>query len=234
MKINPINNNYQSSNTNFKGSVDKSVVKYLKEFQKDALSKSTPVKWETAEIENLTSKLPVILNSLKEFMAQLHSDTKLIVREKGDKRFFRLHNTKLNTELNGLANSDSREQFKYWGAFNARIFPKTWMKQWRDVKEFERLESLVQCLVKKDPAELDKSIFKKYLSNITDDTNKKGLFKDYFLNKRLKKAQECSNEFGIENIYSDKVNPKLRAYKDLQDDYNKRKMAEENLKNVKL
>ena len=121
MKINPINNNYQNNNTNFKGTIDKSVVSYLKEFQRDAVSKTHW--WTSGEKEKLALKYSAIVNSLKEFMAKLHPDTKLAVEEvqgrtsfkksispeiydrlhnkdctaEGINRYLVLHNTKLNT-----------------------------------------------------------------------------------------------------------------------------------------
>ena len=231
MKINPINNNYQSNNTNFKGSVDKSVVKYLKEFQKDAVRRKPPRAWKTIEIDLLALRLPVILQQLKDFMAKLHPDTKLVARESNGYRYLELKNTKLN-DVNTLVYKDE------FGYLQARKDRQHWEKQWHDYNEFEKVEKWTELFLKEDPKQLDKNLFYAFIDNIEYDASQGGLFKDYFLNKKIKKAQETSKEFGVESISLSRVEKALRVYNQQvvaeRSSELSRKQAKKDLKNVKL
>ena len=224
MQISPINSNYQNNNTNFKGTVDKSVVRYLNEFQRDAVSKTHG--WTSGEKEKLASKYPAILNSLKEFMAKLHPDTKLAVEEvtvstsfketirvsnpdiydkfrtinytgKGINRYLVLHNTKLN----------SSTQVYNIPPMTRDIFGRYNCKEWHTYYEIERVADFVERFVKRDPKELDKKVFDDYILSI-----EKAAKQENFSLDSIKKAQDCSKEFGVENVNLEKVYSNLKEY----------------------
>ena len=234
MQISPINSNYQTKNTNFKGTVDKSVVKYFKEFQKDAIRRKLPNEWKTADIEHLTAKLPVILQQLKDFMAKLHPDTKLVVEKRCNWRDWSLYNTKLKTCT--LANFEDPGEFIY--SFKARKRHIDDKKQWHDDMEFQKVEELVKQLIKNDPKEIDKRIFDNYISSIANDASNAGFFKDFSINRRIEKAQKYSKEFGVENVNLEKINSNLKRYDDQMDAYMRselvKKQAKKTLKSIKL
>lgn len=234
MQISPINSNYQNNNTNFKGTVDKSVVRYLKEFQQDAIRRKGPSKWKTADIEHLTTKLPVILQQLKDFMAKLHPDTKLTVEKRCSWKDWCLYNTKLKT--NTLADPENSSEFIH--SFQAKRDHVTCAKQWHDIREFKKVEGYVEDFVKQDPKELDKHIFDSYISSIAYDATQGGLFKEFSINKRIKKAHDCSKEFGVENVNLEKINSNLNKYNDEMDAYMRRELlrrqVKKDLKDVKL
>ncbi len=223
MKVNPINNNYQNNNTNFKGTVDRSVVRYLKEFQREAVSKTHG--WTSGEKEKLALKYPAILNSLKEFMAKLHPDTKLAVEEvtvttnfkefirvsdpkiydklhnkdctaEGINRYLVLHNTKLNSSTQVY---NIPPMFRGTFAFTG--------EEWHTYYEIERVADFVERFVKRDPKELDKKVFDDYISSI----EKAAKQEDFSLDS-IKKAQDCSKEFGVENVNLEKVYSNLKEY----------------------
>ncbi len=234
MQISPINSNYQNNNTNFKGTVDKSVVKYLKEFQKDAIRRKGACEWETADIKHLTTKLPVILQQLKDFMAKLHPDTKLTVKKSHSWRNWILDNTKLKTST--LANHEYAGAFIH--SFNARKSHDNIDKQWHDIREFKKVEEYVELFVKQNPKEFDKHIFDNYISSIAYDASQRGIFKEFSINRRIKKAHDCSKEFGVENVNLEKINSNLNKYNHemLVDERRKlvRKQTKKDLKDVKL
>ena len=223
MQISPINSNYQNNNTNFKGTVDKSVVRYLNEFKKDAVSITNW--WTSGEKEKLALKYPAILNSLKEFMAKLHPDTKLAVEEVQSRTSFKksirlpssqiydqldnndctaecinsylvLHNTKLNSSSK-VYNTPStfRDIYGFTG------------EEWHTYYEFERVADFVERFVKRDPKELDKKVFDDYISSIENAAKHENFSLD-----SIKKAQECSKEFGVENVNLEKVYSNLKEY----------------------
>ena len=76
------------------------------------------------------------------------------------------------------------------------------------------------------------------MDNIEYDASQGGLFKDYFLNKKIKKAQETSKEFGVESISLSRVEKALRVYDQQvvaeRSSELSRKQAKKDLKNVKL
>ena len=234
MQISPINSNYQTNNTNFKGTVDKSVVKYFKEFQKDAIKRKSPNEWKTADIEHLTAKLPVILQQLKDFMAKLHPDTKLVVVKRCSWRDWSLYNTKLKTCT--LANFEDPGEFIH--SFKARRHHIEDKKQWHDDMEFQKVEELVKQLIKNDPKEIDKRIFDNYISSIANDASNAGFFKDFSINRRIEKAQKYSKEFGVENVNLEKINSNLKRYDDQMDAYMRselvKKQAKKTLESIKL
>ena len=223
MQISPINSNYQNNNTNFKGTVDKSVVRYLNEFKRDAVSKTH--EWTRGEKEKLALKYPAILNSLKEFMAKLHPDTKLAVEEvtvttnfiefirvtdpklydklhnkdckaEGINSYLVLHNTKLNssTQVYNIPPT-FRDTYGFTG------------EEWHTYYEIERVADFVERFVKRDPKELDKKVFDDYISSIENAAKHENFSLD-----SIKKAQECSKEFGVENVNLEKVYSNLKEY----------------------
>lgn len=104
MKILPISNNYKN-NTNFKGTVDKSVVRYLDEVRFDALNKPNAFfesqKVSVADYEKVKPIIEGIMSKLNDFMAQMHSKTKILL--KGDllTRDIYFENTELNSNIFG-------------------------------------------------------------------------------------------------------------------------------------
>ena len=82
MKVNPINISYQNNNTNFKGTVDKSVYRYLSEVRYDALNRPSSFfldltgKKITAESYNKVKVLiENIISKLNSFMDKTHPKT---------------------------------------------------------------------------------------------------------------------------------------------------------------
>ena len=106
MKVSSINNNYQ--NTNFNGTVSKSVYKYLNEARYDALNK--PLSFfrdsngkisTTMEYGEVKTLIEGIMTKLNNFMAKTHKNTYLFLSEMSDKRHIRITNPELETCIMG-------------------------------------------------------------------------------------------------------------------------------------
>ena len=196
MQISPINSNYQNNNTNFKGIVDKSVVRYLKEFQTDAI-KSKKI-WNNLDKDALAQKLPKILNELKEFMAKLHSDTKLVVVTRDSHRDFKLVNSKLGSE--------NLLRFKNMlNVFFAREDHNYGKRQWHDNEELNAIEEWSKIFQSQNPKDLDNQIFNKFLDNIAEDAKHAGFFTDIRVNRNVEKAFNLAHEFGVINVNTQKI-----------------------------
>lgn len=107
MKVLPINNNYQN-NTSFKGTVSKSVYRYLNETRYDALNK--PLSFFRDSNEKISASMEYgevktliegIMSKLNDFMAKTHKNTNLFLSEILDKRHIRIVNTELETCIMG-------------------------------------------------------------------------------------------------------------------------------------
>lgn len=101
MRINSINN----QNVNFNGTVDKSVINYLREVRYDALNKPNAFfkpsgKNATVETYNeVKVMIENIMTKLNNFMAKTHSKTKILLNDDFyDKRDIYFENTKLDSK----------------------------------------------------------------------------------------------------------------------------------------
>ena len=104
MKINSISNCYQN-NANFKGTVDKSVVRYLDEIRYDALNKTNSFfeskKVLTADFEKVKPLIEGIMSKLNEFMAKTHPKTKISLFDFAHNRSIRFENSDLKSFVHG-------------------------------------------------------------------------------------------------------------------------------------
>ena len=179
MQINPINSNYQN-NTNFKGTVDKSVVRYLKEFRTDALKKRNGFyAWSNEDIKMLYEKLPVILNKLNEFMKYFSPDVKLIAEKQCSYRHLTLKNTQLDTKFTPTL-FDKEKTF-------CNIMDQ---KDRHDVREFNNVEEWVEKFIQQKPQELEKNIFIKFKDQALNDARTRAFGGDSLTNKNIAKMQD--------------------------------------------
>ena len=184
MQIIPINSNYQNNNTNFKGTVDKSVVRYFREFQTDALKKRNGYyAWSNEDIKMLTEKLPVILNKLNDFMKYFSPDVKLIAEKQCSYRHLTLENTQLDTKFTPSLFDDVKT---FWARKNHRSLEK----QRHYVREFNNVEEWVEKFIQQKPQELEENIFQKFKQKALDDAETRVFWGDYLSNKNIAKMQE--------------------------------------------
>ena len=184
MQISPINSNYQNNNTNFKGTVDKSVVKYLKEFRTDALKKRNGFYvWSNEDIKMLSEKLPVILNKLNEFMKYFSPDVKLIAEKQCSYRHLTLKNTQLDTKFTPTLFDDVKT---FWARKDHNLDEK----QRHRVEEFNKVEEWVEKFIQQKPQELEENIFQKFKQKALDDAETRVFWGDYLSNKNIAKMQE--------------------------------------------
>ena len=194
MKVLPINNNYQN-NTNFKGTVSKSVVKYLNEVRFDALNKpksffgdlSEKITTETyTETKNM---IEGIMSKLNDFMAKTHPKTKISIFDFAPNRSIRFENSDLNTFVQGahfwLIGSEEE-----YGTVNDKgtIFLKD-----PKLKSFERASSHTF-------EELAR--FDEYTTELTEKINPKAIDGAIFDSKAIevvKKAEETAPKNRFEN-----------------------------------
>ena len=184
MQISPINSSYQNNNTNFKGTVDKSVVRYLKEFQTDALKKRNGFyAWSSTDIKMLTEKLPIILNKLNDFMKYFSPDVKLIAEKQCSYRHLTLENTQLDTKFTPTLFDEVKT---FW----ARKDHNLDKKQRHRVEEFNKVEEWVEKFIQQKPQELEENIFQKFKQKALDDAETRVFWGDYLSNKNIAKMQE--------------------------------------------
>ena len=106
MKINSISNCYQNK-TNFKGTVDKSIVGYLNEVRYNALNRPESFfgkieKRITAETyTEVKTMIEGILSKLDDFMSKTHSKTNFFLSEFLENRNIRIENKDLDTCIMG-------------------------------------------------------------------------------------------------------------------------------------
>lgn len=208
MKILPINNNYKN-NTNFQGTVDKSVIRYLNQVKYSALNRPESFfgkieKRITAETyTEVKTMIEEILSKLKEFMARTHPKTKISLNDFISNRDVKFENSELNSFVLGAQFWLVGTEEEY-GTVNDKgtIFLKD-----PKLKPFENtgchtFEELVR--------------FNKYTDELTEKINPKAIDGAIFDSKAIevvKKAEETAPKNRFENRKAfnnlDKLAPKF-------------------------
>ena len=222
-------NNYSSANYNkqsFRGSVDKSLLRYLKEVKSDVIKTKggssytknpTPFPENIKAAKNLISE---VLPKLHEFMAKTHPDTKLVLKLNGAGKTRELYfkNTKLGAEIRGYN--------PYSGVIGCgEVSTKgVGLKKPENIKEREVLDfifssqtqphsisgledllkwtnSLISYI---NPKKVDNAIFNKMIQGMEADAEKLSWYGKYRTKKNIEKANKYAEEFGEKPIYKEK------------------------------
>lgn len=247
-------NNVLKSNCNkqsFKGSVDKSLLNYLKEVKADVINTkgscsvyegARPIPANIDATKNLISE---ILPKLHEFMSKTHPDTKLVLKSNctGKVRDLYFKNTKLNAEIKG---------FKSWSGNlgNGEVSPSgVGVKRPERIKEREVIsfifssqtqphnilglkdlaewtKSLVTYI---NPKKVDNAIFNKMVQSMESDAENLTLYGKFKTKRNIKKANEFAEEFGEKPIYKEKFE-KIAREKQFSDEKNLTQQDEVNTK----
>lgn len=247
MKINSISNCYQNK-TNFKGTVDKSVVRYLDEVRYDALNKTNSFfeskKVLTADFEKVKPLIEGIMSKLNDFMAKTHPKTKISLFDFAPNRSIRFENSDLNTFVQGahfwLIGSEEE-----YGTVNDKgtIFlkdPKLKSFERASSHTFEELarfdEYTTELTEKINPKAIDGAIFDSKAIDVVkkaEETAPKNRFEN---RKAFNNLDKLAPKFGREPIYTEQFHIiQALAYK-MQEERAKNpiEQSKEELKNLKI
>ena len=201
MKILPINSN--QNNTNFNGTVSKSVYKYLNEARYDALNK--PLSFfrdsngkisTTMEYGEVKTLIEGIMTKLNNFMAKTHKNTYLFLSEMSDKRHIRITNPELETCIMGgfdwPKDSINNDEILSTAPKLKGVFDSC-SHTYSEVKSFD--EFTTHLVEKINPEEIDGALFDKKVAEV------------------VKKAEETAPKKRFENRLSfsqlDRLAPKF-------------------------
>ena len=248
MKILPISNNYKN-NTNFKGTVDKSVVRYLDEIRYDAVNKpdsffrGTKITAET--YPKIKSMIESITSKLNDFMAKTHSKTKISLNDVFyDQRDIYFENTELNSRILGARFWLARTEKEY-GTVNdkgviflsdpkLKRFNKNSSHTLEELVRFNKYTTeLTEMLV---PEDIDSALFDKKVTEVVkqaEETAPKNRFEN---RKAFNHLDRLAPKFHREPIYTEQFHIiQALAYK-MQEENAKNPIEQnkEELKNLKI
>lgn len=216
MKILPINSNQNKAN--FKGTVDKSVVKYLDEVRHDALNKSLsffrdsngkiPTSIEYGEVKRI---IEGIMSKLNDFMSKTHSKTKILINGQLLTRDICFENTELNSTVPGT-NFWSLGTEKEYGTVNdkgiiflkdpnLKVFKKNGSHTFNELERFDKYIAELTAMFA--PEDIDGALFDKKVKEVVkkaEDTAPKNRFENRLAFNHL---DRLASKFHREPIYTE-------------------------------
>jgi hypothetical protein len=242
MKVSSINNNYQ--NTNFNGTVSKSVYKYLNEARYDALNK--PLSFfrdsngkisTTMEYGEVKTLIEGIMTKLNNFMAKTHKKTYLFLSEMSDKRHIRITNPELETCIMGgfdwPKDSINNDEILSTAPKLKGVFDSC-SHTYSELKSFD--EFTTHLVEKINPEEIDGALFDKKVIEVVkkaEDTAPKNRFENRLAFNQL---DRLAPKFHRQSIYTEQFHIiQSLAYK-MQEERAKNpiEQSKEELKNLKI
>ena len=212
MRVNPINSSYQD-NTNFNGTVDKSVYRYLNEVRYDALNKpssffldSTGKKITAESYDKVKVLIENIMSKLNSFMEKTHPKTNLFLTEMANERNIRIENKALDTCIMSGYDwpKDSIKDdsvIRYAPKFPARLDGI----RCHSFSDLQALNGFVEELDKKiDPKEIDSALFEKKVAEVVknaEETAPKNRFENRMAFSNLDKL---APKFHKEPVYMER------------------------------
>ena len=180
MKILPINSN--QNKTNFKGTVDKSVVRYLNEVRYNALNRPEAffgkiekrIAAETyAEVKTM---IEGIMSKLNDFMSKTHSKTKILINGQLLTRDICFENTELNSTVPGT-NFWSLGTEKEYGTVNdkgiiflkdpnLKVFKKNGSHTFNELERFDKYIAELTAMFA--PEDIDGALFDKKVKEVVE------------------------------------------------------------------
>ena len=246
MKILPINSN--QNNANFKGTVDKSVVRYLDEIRYDALNKTNRFfefeKVSPADYEKVKISIEGIISKLNDFMAKTHSKTKMSLFNFAPNRYVRFENSDLNTFVQGaqfwLIGSEEE-----YGTVNDKgtvflkdpkleSFEKTSSHTFEELARFD--EYTTELTEKINPKAIDGAIFDSKVKDVVKQAEETAPKNRLENRKAFNNLDKLAPKFGREPIYTEQFHIiQALAYK-MQEERAKNpiEQSKEELKNLKI
>lgn len=253
-------NNSYSYNQNFKGSIDKSLINYLKEVRADivrtkgadSFSKySEPQNRIVVEAKEIIER---VLEKLHAFMEKTHPDTKLILGKAfpNDTRKLIFVNTKLDSKIKGFKTDRlgyGQVNIEGIGIKSPKIedrsLPDDELKALLGFKNPHKIESLRELekwtnslLMFFKPEVIDRAIFDKMIYKMSQKARSTSLIGRFITKLNASKANKLAEEFGREPVYGENFNRITQAEigrrKILDDVYNKISKSVEELKNLKI
>ena len=222
-------NNYSKVNYNkqsFRGSIDKSLLNYLKEVKSDVIKAKgasvfgkdvTPRPENVVAAKNLISE---VLPKLHEFMAKTHPNTKLVLKSNyaGKIRELYFKNTKLGAEIRGynpyagvigsgevtpsgvgLKKPENIKERSFDDLFFYTVTLPHGIAGLKDLSEWTN--SLVSYI---NPKKIDNAIFNKMIKGMEKDAEKLSWYGKFKTKKNVKKANTYAEEFGEKPVYKEK------------------------------
>lgn len=247
MKVLPINNN--QSHANFKGSVDKSVVRYLDEVRYDAVNKpdsffrGTKITAET--YTEIKSMIEGITSKLNDFMAKTHSKTKISLNDIFyDQRDIYFENTELDSKNLGARFWLARTEKEY-GTVNDKgvIFLSDPKLKRFNKNSSHTLEELVrfnkyttELTTMFTPEDIDGALFDSKAIDVVkkaEETAPKNRFKN---RRAFNKLDELASKFGRKPIYAEQFRIIQSLAVKMQEEKagNPIEQSKEELKNLKI
>ena len=248
MKILPINNN--QNNTNFKGTVDKSVVRYLDEVRYNALNRPEAffgkiekrIAAETyAEVKTM---IEGIMSKLNDFMSKTHSKTKILINGQLLTRDICFENTELNSTVPGT-NFWSRGTEKEYGTVNdkgiiflkdpnLKVFKKNGSHTFNELERFDKYIAELTAMFA--PEEIDGALFDKKVAEVVkkaEETAPKNRFENRLAFNHL---DRLAPKFHRKPIYTEQFHIiQALAYKMQEERVNNPiEQSKEELKNLKI
>ena len=246
MKILSINNN--QNKTNFKGAVDKSVVRYLDEVKYDAVNKpdsffrGTKITAET--YTEIKSMIESIISKLKDFMSKTHSKTKILINGQLLTRDICFENTELNSTVLGT-NFWSLGTEKEYGTVNdkgiiflkdpnLKVFKKNGSHTFNELERFDKYVAELTAMF--TPEDIDGALFDKKVTEVVKHAEETAP-KNRLENRRsFNNLDKLAQKFHRTPIYTEQFNIiQALAYK-MQEEKAKNpvELSKEELRNLKI
>ena len=249
MKILPINNN--QNKTNFKGTVDKSVIGYLDEVRYDALNKSLSFFRDSsgkistsAEYGKVKIMIEDIMSKLKDFMSKTHSKTKILINGQLLTRDICFENTELNSTVLGT-NFWSLGTEKEYGTVNdkgiiflkdpnLKVFKKNGSHTFNELERFDKYIAELTAMFA--PEEIDGALFDKKVTEVVKQAEETAPKNRFGNRKAFSQLDRLAPKFHRQPIYTEQFHIiQALAYKMQEERVNNPiEQSKDKLKNLKI
>ena len=238
MRINSINNDMSNKNNqqSFKGTIDKSLIKYLKEVRTDVLqqqiSNNTFATNSTrkADVINTTKYISNIVTKLNKFIKKTHPDTKLVLEPafSGEKKSLVFVNSKLGTKIKGyqtgrvgygsvstngigIHEPNIVEPYLKAGYMNELFLRKPEPHQISGLKSLSDWTNSLTDFIK--PEKVDEALFDSMIEKMSKKAESTSLIGRAITAHNAKKADKLAEEFGRKPEYTEKFNEIAKSTK---------------------
>ena len=242
MKILPINSN--QNNANFKGTVDKSVIRYLDEVRYDALNKSLSFFRDSngkistsAEYGKVKIMIEGIMSKLNDFMSKTHSKTNFFLSEFSENRKIRIENQELDTCIMGgyVWPEDSIDNDDV--LLEAPTLSQRYKYVAHNINELEFFHDFINKFTEKiKPEDIDGALFDKKVTEVVKKAEETAPKNRFGNRKAFSQLDRLAPKFHRQPIYTEQFHIiQALAYK-MQEERAKDpvEQSKEELKNLKI